>query len=298
MTAGATRMVCALLSLVVGCANKPPPDAPLAKTVSYEPFATNTVEPRDVWVWLPPGYDASTERYPVIYMQDGQNLFDAAKANFGVAWEIDEAMTRLIAEGGVRPAIVVGIENSPNRFEEYMPKKAVSGEVVSTGVDGYPAFPSADLISDRYLAFIVEELKPEIDARFRTLEGPQDTFIAGSSMGGLISAYAVSEYPDIFGAAACLSTHWPAANGAAIDYFSRALPAPGVHRFYFDYGTKTLDALYEPHQLRMDLAMEALGYRRGIDWMTLKFEGAEHHERSWAARVDRPLRFLLGPAAG
>jgi predicted alpha/beta superfamily hydrolase len=290
-----TCMAVALTLLAGACASASAPETTAARIVAIEPFEAEAIASRNVWVWLPPGYDASKDRYPVVYMQDGQNLFDSAKANFGVEWEIDETMTNLIASGEVRPAIIVGIQSSPMRFEEYMPKKAATGDVVEPGVEGYPSFKTADLVADRYLAFMVDELKPQIDARFRTLFGPADTFVFGSSMGGLISAYAVSEHPDVFGGAACISTHWPAGNGATVEYFSRSLPTPGGHRFYFDYGTATLDALYEPHQLRMDAGMESRGYRRGIDWVTEKFDGAEHNEKSWAVRAHNPLKFLLGP---
>lgn len=281
-------------TLAAGGAATGAPSAP--KLVAFQPFAAKAVASRDVWVWLPPGYDGARARYPVIYMHDGQNLFDAATSNFGAEWRIDETMTQLIAGGVVRPAIIVGVRSSDTRFEEYMPKKAVGTDVVSTGVEGRPTYRADDLIADRYLAFLVGELKPFIDRTYRTLPGRDDTFIAGSSMGGLISAYAVCEHPDVFGAAACVSTHWPAGDGGAVDYFARALPAPGAHRLYFDYGTATLDALYEPHQQRMDAAMEARGYRRGVDWVTLKFDGAEHNEKAWAARADQPLTFLLGRA--
>lgn len=287
----------AILSLIAsGCLSATPKTAETsaARIVAYVPYGAKAVEPRNVWVWLPPDYEESNDRYPVIYMHDGQNLFDAEKANFGVEWEIDETMERLIAAGEIRPAIIVGVASSQKRFEEYMPKKAAIGDTVETGVANYPVFKTADLIADRYLAFLVDELKPEIDAGFRTLPGAEDTFVFGSSMGGLISAYAVSEYPDVFSAAACISTHWPADDGAAIDYFARAFPAPGRHRFYFDYGTATLDSLYEPHQLRMDAVMHGRGYRRGGDWVTRKFDGAEHNERSWAQRAEHPLKFLLG----
>lgn len=296
MTAARAAITAASFLIFAGCAGTPKQSAEesVARIVAFEPYGAEAVEPRNVWVWLPPGYDESDERYPVIYMHDGQNLFDAAKANFGVEWEIDETMERLIAAKEIRPAIIVGVASSKKRFEEYMPKKAVNGDNVLTGVANYPAFKTADLIADRYLTFLVEELKPDIDARFRTRPGAKNTYMFGSSMGGLISAYAVSEHPEIFSAAACISTHWPAGDGAAIDYFARAFPAPGEHRFYFDFGTATLDALYEPHQLRMDAVMQDLGYRRERDWVTRKFDGAEHDEKSWAQRAEYPLKFLLG----
>lgn len=151
------------------------------------------------------------------------------------------------------------------------------------------------LISDRHLKFIVSELKPFIDAHYRTLPGGGDTFIMGSSMGGLISAYAVSEYPGVFGGAACVSTHWPAAVGAVVDCQAANLPEPGAHRLDFDFGTATLDAGYEPYQQRMDWSLRHRRYADGEDWITRKFEGAEHSEKAWRLRAGLPLRFLLRP---
>jgi enterochelin esterase-like enzyme len=113
-------------------------------------------------------------------------------------------------------------------------------------------------------------------------------------MGGLISAYALVEYPDVFGAAGCLSTHWPAGEGCVVDYLASHLPAPGTHKLYFDFGTQGLDAAYEPRQRRMDAALQAAGYSEGRNWITRKFPGTDHSEKSWRDRVEIPLQFLLG----
>lgn len=123
--------------------------------------------------------------------------------------------------------------------------------------------------------------------------GREDTFLMGSSKGALISLYALCEYPRLFGAAACLSTHWVAGDGVMIDYLRRAPPSPGMHRLYFDYGTETLEAAYEVWQRQVDQVMSAAGYRAGNDWVTKKFSGAEHSERAWRERLHIPLRFLL-----
>ena len=118
----------------------------------------------------------------------------------------------------------------------------------------------------------------------------------GSSMGGLISLYAICEYPQVFGGAGCVSTHWLAGENMLVDYFGAALPDPIDHKLYFDYGTETLDADYEPYQLRMDERLAARGYERDQNWVTRKFPGAEHSEVAWRTRVRIPLEFLLGPA--
>lgn len=279
-------LVVALACLVApASAGEAPGFGVTGTVIRHEAFASREVEPRNVDVWLPPGYDGDgSERYAVIYMHDGQNLFDPSTSYGGVDWAIDEILAGLIASDGVRPAIVVGIWNAGKaRYAEYMPQKALPSATNERG----------RLASDRYLKFIVDELKPFIDANYRTLPGRDDTFIMGSSMGGLISAYAVSEHPEVFGGAACVSTHWPAENGVVIDYLAANLPEPGAHRLYFDFGTATLDAGYEPYQQRMDEILRRRGYVAGEDWITRKFDGAEHSEKAWRLRAGVPLRFLL-----
>lgn len=259
----------------------------------HENFSSKFVDARNVDVWLPAGYDRNKlKRYLVVYMHDGQMLFDATTTWNHQEWGIDETMTRLISEGRIREAIVVGVWNTPQRFAEYMPQKAVTASEVRALKDA-PAVKREQIVSDNYLKFLVYQLKPFIDATYRTLPGRKGTFIMGSSMGGLISAYAMSEYPNIFGGAGCISTHFPAGDGIVIDYLKRHLPDARTHKFYFDYGTETLDANYEPYQLKMDEVMRSAGYKEGENWVTKKFVGADHTERSWSKRVDIPLIFLL-----
>lgn len=270
--------------------------APSGRIVRHAAFQSEFVESRNVDVWLPPGYDDDGTRYPVIYMHDGQNVFDPADSSYGTAWEIDEVLGKLIAEKGLRPAIVVAIWNTGmGRYAEFMPPKAVPPGPIDFEVPSSPTLTREQLVTDRYLRFIVSELKPFIDATYRTRPARGDTFVMGSSMGGLVSGYAISEYPEVFGGAACVSTHWLAGQGAVVDYLGRHLPDPATHRLYFDFGTETLDAGYEPHQRRMDEFLRRAGYVEGRNWVTRKFDGAEHSERAWRQRVDEPLRFLLGP---
>ena len=150
------------------------------------------------------------------------------------------------------------------------------------------------IISDNYLKFIVEELKPFVDLNYRTKPGKENTFILGSSMGGLISAYAVSEYPQIFGGAACLSTDWTLGKGAEIAWYEKNWPAAGSHKIYFDFGTGWMDANYQSYQNEMDKVMIKHGYKKGEDWITKKFEGAGHFPHEWRSRMHIPLTFLLG----
>lgn len=262
----------------------------------YPDFASRYVPARHVDVWCPPGYAADpAARFPVLYMHDGQNLFDPGPAFLSVDWGVDEALQRRQQTEGQPGAIVVGIWNTPARRREYCPQKPLASAAGQALLARHADWLGGAPCSDGYLQFLVEELKPLIDATYRTRPAQADTLVMGSSMGGLISLYALAEYPHVFGGAGCLSTHWPVGETLLVDYFSAALPPPGQHRLYFDFGTATLDADYEPYQRRLDAALQAAGYRAGHDWLTRKFDGAEHSERAWRERLDVPLSFLLRP---
>lgn len=259
----------------------------------YTDFASAHVQPRHVDVWLPAGYADGGERYPVLYAHDGQNLFHAATSYTGVAWGVDETLTRLVQAGQARPAIVVGVWNTNVRAREYMPQRALAN-APPAALPGFARLGGSGPLADAYLRCLTAELKPFIDGAYRTLPDQPNTLITGSSMGGLISAYAVCEYPTVFGAAACLSTHWVAGDGIVVDYLAAHLPPPGRHRFYFDYGTLGTDAPYAPFQRQVDALLRGAGYTEGGDWVTRAFPGAGHSEADWRARLDIPLTFLLG----
>ena len=258
----------------------------------YTGFVSRFVAARNIDVWLPPGYDGK-HPLPVIYMQDGHNLFDPAVSNGGEVWAMDRAITRLADSGDIPAAIVVGVWDTNRRFREYMPRKAL--DMADKNVQFRFSRENGGLpLSDEYLHFLIEEVKPMVDREYATKTDRNQTFIMGSSMGALLSLYALCEYPDLFGGAGCLSTHWPVGDGIMVDYMKTALPKPGKHRLYFDYGTKALDALYEPYQMRADTELRMAGYRENRDCLTRRFEGAEHNERAWRERVEIPLNFLLG----
>lgn len=258
-------------------------------------FLSQYVLPRQVDVWLPPGYpEAGARRFPVLYMHDGQNLFSSSTAYGGFDWGIDPTFTHLIRMEAVRPAIVVGIWNTNLRWQEYLPNRPFETPHGKEALARLGSEFGDGPLADRYLRFIVAELIPYIDVHYRTLTGPDNTLIMGSSMGGLVSIYALCEYPQVFGRAGCLSTHWLPVQEVISPYLETALPGPGNHKLYFDYGTETLDRYYEPHQQKVDELLQQAGYSMGKDWQTLKFEGAEHSERAWRARLEIPLKFLLG----
>ena len=271
------------------------------RVVRHGSFPSSYVQPRNVDVWLPDGYKKG-RRYAVLYMHDGQMLYDSTANWNKQEWQVDETASRLMKSGKTRDFIVVGIWNNGNfRHTEYFPEKPIAllpkefrDSLVTTYLKGEP-------LADRYLKFLVKELKPFIDSTYSVYTGPENTFIAGSSMGGLISMYAICEYPEVFGGAACLSTHWPgvAPDGRSLipkafdAYMRQNLPSPQNHRIWFDYGTETLDRYYEPWQLLVDETMKAKGFD-GTNWITRKFPGKDHSERAWSARLHLPLEFLLG----
>ena len=276
------------------------------KVIRHTTFNSNFVNARNVDVWLPENY-SNQKKYAVLYMHDGQMLFDTSNAWNKQEWGIDEAMADLFHQQKIKDCIVVGIWNdSKNRHIDYFPQKPFEALTkaeqdtmyAANRQNGNSVF-SGKVQSDNYLKFLVNELKPFIDSAYHTQNDVGNTFIAGSSMGGLISIYALCEYHNVFGGAACLSTHWPGIFKAdnpfpkAMQFYLKThLPEAKNHQIYFDYGTETLDAMYEPFQLEVDKIMANKGYSNK-NWMTKKFEGENHSEIAWRKRVKIPLEFLL-----
>jgi predicted alpha/beta superfamily hydrolase len=245
---------------------------------------SENLEPaRDVIVWLPPSYPRNrTLRYPVIYMHDGQNLFDANTAFGGNEWGVDEVMLDYIAGahcGQLNEAIVVGIYNTSERMSEYTP---------------FPDPKHSGGNGDNYVKFIVEELKPMIDKQFRTRPDRQNTFIGGSSLGGLISLYAGISHPQTFGGIIAMSPSIWWANGAIIDWLLEHNIAGYQGKIWVDMGTREgEEAIGFTRKLAGEIAKKApelksLRYR--------EFSGATHSEKSWHQRLHLPLRYLLAPA--
>lgn len=249
-------------------------------------------EKRHVEIWLPPGYEENPDRrYKVLYMSDGQNLFDPRIANTGTDWGVDEAVTALADEGAIEPVIVVGVWSSSQRGEEYSPWH------------GAP----------QYAKFLIEELAPRVNAEFRTLTGPENTAHMGSSMGGLLSFYLAVYHPETFGACGCVSTHFPLSEAVVAEHFRNietsaepdetpyilreiesGLKVPSGARLWFDYGTEGLDAEYGPtHQAVKDW-LAAQNLVEGRDYVIREYDGLTHNEASWRARLKDPLRFLFG----
>lgn len=263
---------------------------------TYRSLVLPGLKRRRVDVWLPGLYHQDPSIHlPVLYMNDGQNAFTRSPY-VGSGWMLHERIAVLAEEGKIVPPIVVAMTSTMNRFGEYLPQKplAYPGALEYLNENKPWRFDPANVHSDQYLRLIVEEIKPMIDSRYRVLSDAANTAIMGSSMGGLISLYALCEYPLVFGLAACLSTHWTALGDHMIDYAQESLPRAGAHKLYFDYGGKGYDRQYAPWQKAMDALMVEKGYRQNQDFESWVFEDDDHNERYWSARLHLPLGFMFG----
>jgi predicted alpha/beta superfamily hydrolase len=253
----------------------------LAGNVRQESFRSDLLAAeRRVWVYLPPRYEGSgSRRFPVLYLQDGQNVFDGATAFVaGQEWQADETAERLIGLGRIEPLIMVAIDNAgARRIEEYTP-------TAHHGRGG-----GADL----YRRLLVEELKPWVDRTWRTRPGRADTGIAGSSLGGLVSLWIGLGRPDVYGRIAALSTStwW---DDGFILRFIESLPEKPETRVWTDVGTGEGPSAV-PDGRRLRDALVAKGWREGVDLRYVEAHGSAHDEPAWAARFPAVLEFLYPP---
>ncbi len=238
---------------------------------------------RDVHVWLPPDYEADpARRFPVLYLHDGQNVFDASTAFAGVEWGVDESAERLVHERRIEPPIIVAIDHAgARRADEFAPTP--------------DAHRQAGGHADRYGRFLVEELKPSVDATFRTHPDAAHTAVGGSSLGGLVTLFLGLEHPDVFGTLAVLSPSlwW---DRRALLARVQALPSRLPWRIWLDAGTaEGRDTLRNVRALRAVLRRK--GWRPGEDLHYLEVPHAPHSEAAWAARVPDLLAFVF-PVGG
>ncbi|AKD03118.1 alpha/beta hydrolase-fold protein [Pontibacter korlensis] len=232
----------------------------------------NTIPARDLVVWLPPNYDQDPrKRYPVLYMHDGQNLFDPGTSSFGVDWRIDETADSLIRAGAIEPIIIVGINNNEDRMQEYTPGDKGSA----------------------YMDFVVNTVKPFVDSTYRTKPDRKYTATGGSSAGGTIAFMLAWEHPEVFSRAICMS---PAFKIQQIDYVDDVLAYKGKKKdlyFYIDNGGIELE---EQLQLGIDNMLRALqkkGYRDSKNYTWVKDPQAKHFEAAWGKRIPQALKVLF-----
>jgi predicted alpha/beta superfamily hydrolase len=227
---------------------------------------------RDVIVWLPPSYDKDPlKRYPVLYMHDGQNVFDPSTSFLGADWRADEVVDSLIRVRAIEEIIIVGINNTPDRIAEYSDTK----------------------LGRSYARFVVERLKPMVDSLYRTKSAAQHTAVMGSSMGGVISLLFVWWYPDVFSMAGCLST---AIGPGRFDGILREIqhyegPKKPL-RFYVDVGG--LEHQLIPGYNMVVTSLEKSGYQKGSELESFFDKDAEHNEIAWSHRLWRPITFMFG----
>lgn len=256
------------------------------------------IDERPILVWLPDNYNTNTQ-YNVLYMHDGQMLFDSSTTWNKQEWRVDESLQQLINEGIINQTIVVAPYNNGSfRHSEYYPQEAflnVSSDLqthlLKTSLEGKTQ-------SDAYLDFLVNELIPYVNANYSVNTSREATTIAGSSMGGLISLYAITKYPEKFSKAMCFSTHWPMVKPESIAekkhqeafngyyaYLNKELPKINVPiAVYFTYGNKTLDQYYPPFQKKIDGLFNSITKKNGanIQYFTSFYKNQDHSENSWA----------------
>lgn len=242
------------------------------EVVYHKKLSGKGIAARDIVVWLPKGYHKSkAKRYPVLYLHDGQNIFDPRTSSFGADWRVDEAADSLIKAGKVAPFIVVGIYNTPDRMREYVP-----GELGSA-----------------YMSFVAERVKPFIDSAYRTKKEAKYNAVGGSSAGGIISFMLAWEYPNLFGKAICMS---PAFKIEHIDYVKVVNQYQGPKKplfFYIDNGGVGLEARLQPGIDDMLKALELKGYCLSKDYFWFKDEEAQHNEPAWAKRMPAAIELVM-----
>lgn len=248
-----------------------------AGNVEREPgYHSNILnDDRGIWVYTPPSYDENpAQTYPVVYMHDGQNLFSDSASFGGVSWNVGGAMDDGIQSGAIPEAIIIGIENDANRIPEYTP--------VADPDDGGGN-------ADAYLKFLITELKPDVDAGWRTIPDAAHTAMIGSSLGGLVSVYAGLTHADTFGLVGALSpsTWW---DNTWILGQSQAAATPAVHRIYIDSG----NAGPSQDDVTNTAALAATWKTKpGVAVDYLVADGAQHNESYWRQRIPGALAFLL-----
>ncbi len=244
---------------------------------------------RNVSVWLPPQYESTKDHFSVIYLQDGQNLFDGSTSAFGAEWQVDETLTKLIQDQQIEPIIVVGVWNTPDRVEEYT---ASPDPQMKRGGNG-----------SQYVKFITQELKPFIDREYRTKPDQANAGIGGSSLGGLISLQVLREASGTFGKCMCMSPTLGWNDEEAIRWLEQVdITWLSDAKLWIDMGTKegSSERVQFANQARIDRVaglLKNLGLVHGKDYQAKKYQDALHNEQAWAARFGEAMQFLFGTSA-
>ncbi len=232
----------------------------------YSPQLKNQ---RDIIVWLPPSYNINDEkRYPTLYLHDGQNVFDPATSYIGNDWQLDETVSKLIEDGKMNEIIMIGIYCNDDRRAEYSPKQK----------------------GKKYSKFLIENVKPFIDFKYRTKSDASNTAVMGSSMGGIISFHLAWEYPEIFSMAGCLSPAFLVDNNEIVERLRNSQKSNSSKIIILN-GTVGLESELQPAISEM---INVLKVKNHTDLIYNIFEGAEHNEAAWATQVEIPLLYFFG----
>lgn len=249
-------------------------DASVSSNVAIldEIFAFPETNPRRIWVYTPPDYAQSSARYPVVYMHDGQNVF-SQQTSYAGEWRVDETLDRLAGQGESVPIVVAIDHGGDRRVQELSPWT-------------HPKYSQAE--GEAYLAFLINEVKPYMDTHYRTLASSRYTAIMGSSMGGLLSHYAIVKHPDVFSRAAILSpSFWFSEKAFS---FAETQPLPDTHRLYFSVGEKEGSKMTDSMTAMVNLH---LAQQHPTDAVYSEVvPGQAHNETFWQTRVEPALRWL------
>lgn len=237
----------------------------------HEFYSVNLKNERDIIIWFPPSYNSSFKKYPVLYMNDGQNLFDPFTSFAGYDWKVDEVATKLIQENLIEEIIVVGVSNTKDRLEEY------------------------NLFSEKgkkYSNFLIKELKPFIDEKYRTKTSASDTAIMGSSLGGLISFQMLWYYSKIFGKAACLSNSFWYDNRKIFSNIHNSFSLTIKNKLYIDCGSNEIELVGDYR--KMVKLLNEINIEQKFNFNYYLDKTGHHSEIDWAKRLHIPLQFLFG----
>ncbi len=232
----------------------------------YSPQLDNI---RDVIVWLPPSYNTQiSKRYPVLYLHDGQSVFDPCTSFLGIDWQLDETVTNLVGEGLLKEIIMVGTNNTFDRTAEYSPSQN----------------------GGKYSQFLIKSVKSFIDSTYRTLKSAKNTAVMGSSMGGIISFHLAWEYPEIFSMAGCLSPAFLVDNEEIVNRVKKTEQEKPIKLVIIN-GTVGLETELQPAITDM---VNTLNKKKFDNLIYKIFEGAQHNEAAWAKQVKIPLLYFFG----
>lgn len=227
-------------------------------------------------------------------------LFDSAITGNNQSWKLGGILAEMSGKNPARPPIVVGIHShSKGRSAGYFPN-AVLDYVPSDQLAGILSQLSGPPMGNRYLKFVMEDVKPLVDSLYSTYSNGGNNYLAGAGEGAVIALYALCEYPDVFGGAACLSTQWTGPDldndvmpSAHLEYLRKNLPPPGEHKIYFDCGDQGADVHFFANQHEVNRIVVAKGYTPAKNWITRYLQNAGHSEKAWGERFDFALEFLL-----